>query len=360
VAPQIPVPIFRGNEVILVSPGNDLVAEVQSYDDEMFAYLMTSYLRGTRTFANWDVLLTARQSAGHVVYPIVARYRGDDLLSGLYTLYSAETRGLIRYGDWRLAAPDLVRGFRRQDQVFEVAYRFPIRRRLESLSRAELVRYAERFVRFKSSSDPRTWHRGVATLEPLTSAKSKELSEEIVAVARFYAIPLDFFMGIGAMENNYLNAPGDIQHTVWKRRALAGDRVVKREGGRVLVSNSSIGVWQITRETLRYAHRLYLSNRRDYSQLPPELRPPRMLNLDAVDPRVLTTYAGLLFRDLLDRCGGNVDTAVGAYNGGLTNPSLLYATGVRAAAIYARDFIEHAAALGEPVTQMQFLSAPAR
>src|SRR4051812_10020793 len=62
VAPQIPVPIFRGNEVILVSPGNDLVAEVQSYDDEMFAYLMTSYLRGTRTFANWDVLLTARQS----------------------------------------------------------------------------------------------------------------------------------------------------------------------------------------------------------------------------------------------------------------------------------------------------------
>jgi len=65
-----------------------------------------------------------------------------------------------------------------------------------------------------------------------------------------------------------------------------------------MVSNYAIGTWQITRETLRAAHQLYLKDKRDYTQLPARLRPPRDLNLNSVDDAVLTTYAGLLLRGL--------------------------------------------------------------
>jgi hypothetical protein len=126
------------------------------------------------------------------------------------------------------------------------------------------------------------------------------------------------------MENNYMDARGDSAHAVWKSRAQRGDIVLKRRGSQVLISNYSVGIWQITRETLRYAHRLYEHDGRDYERLPAGLRPAPALDLDAVDARVLTVYAGLLFRDLLDRCGGDVDCAVGAYNGGLRNPNYLY------------------------------------
>jgi len=43
-----------------------------------------------------------------------------------------------------------------------------------------------------------------------------------------------------------------------------------------------------------------------------------------VDHGVLTTFAGLLLRDLLDRFNGDVSLAVAAYNGGPGNPSRRY------------------------------------
>ena len=88
-------------------------------------------------------------------------------------------------------------------------------------------------------------------------------------------------------------------------------------------------------------------------------RPPRDLDPNHVEPRVLTVYAGLLFRDLLDRCGGDVNTALGAYNGGLRNPNMTYAGGVSAAARHARNVMEHAAVLNGPAVGQQFLR-PAR
>lgn len=110
----------------------------------------------------------------------------------------------------------------------------------------------------------------------------------------------------------------------------------------MLVSDYSIGAWQISRETLRAAHQLYLRDQRDYSQLPERLRPPHELDVNSVDSEVLTTYAGLELRDLLDRFGGNVDQAVGAYNGGVGNPNPRYAASVKNAALYARRVLEHA------------------
>jgi hypothetical protein len=146
------------------------------------------------------------------------------------------------------------------------------------------------------------------------------------------------------MENNYMDVRGDLHHSVWKRRAQPGDIVLLRRNGRVLVSNYSTGPWQITRETLRYAYRLFLDDKqRDYSQLPERLRPPRRLDLDHVDSHVLTTYAGLLLRNLIDYFHGDVDKAAGAYNGGRIQPNMKYAEGVSMVADYAHRVLSMAA-----------------
>jgi hypothetical protein len=232
----------------------------------------------------------------------------------------------------------------------------PGRKKLEDLSRAQLVGFIPRWLRFKSATDPRIRRQIDPVPRPLDSEEAGLLAEDIVTIADFYSLPLDFFLGIGAMENNYMNVAGDLEHAIWKRSAEKGDVVLKRKKGRVLVVNSSLGAWQITRETLRYAHRRFLRDKRDYSLLPDRLRPPSELDFDHVEPPVLTTYAGLLFRDLLDRCGGDVALATGAYNGGLGRPNLRYADGVRAVADYARRVLEHAAVLNGPAAGRRFLT----
>jgi len=67
-----------------------------------------------------------------------------------------------------------------------------------------------------------------------------------------------------------------------------------------------------------------------------------------VDDAVLTTYAGLLLRALLDHFGGDVEKATGAYNGGVKAPNPAYASGVKGVAQYARRVLEHATALDDP------------
>jgi hypothetical protein len=153
-----------------------------------------------------------------------------------------------------------------------------------------------------------------------------------------------------------MNVRGDLQHSVWKRRAAPDDVVLERRRGRVRVLNDSAGVWQITRETLRYAHKLYLRDTRDYANLPEHLRPPEELRLNELDVDVLTTYAGLLLRDLLDRFDGDITLAVGAYNGGPARPNLRYGEHVYRAAAHARRIVEQAAVLnGESVLSRSWL-----
>jgi hypothetical protein len=356
--PVAMVPVWEraGNRDLVTLPGRFLVAEISTYDDEFFAYLMFSYLRGAPFLDGTEVLLTYNRVPNGLLYAIQVRMP-NDLLSSLSRLYEARAHGLIEDHPWRYVTGDVLDRLRYQTHLFLTAYSLPARRRLEDLTHAQLVAYIRRFVRFKSLTDPRI-RRGIEPLpRPLTSAEARQLAEDIVAVADFYALPLDFFLGIGAMENNYMDVEGDLQHAIWKRRAQKGDVVLKRKAGRVLVVNSSLGVWQITRETLRYAHHLYRKDRRDYALLPPRLRPPEELDVANVPPEVLTTYAGLLFRDLLDRCDGDVAKAVGAYNGGLGKPNPRYAEGVGMVAEYARRIMEHAAVLNGPAAGRRFLSA---
>jgi hypothetical protein len=62
-----------------------------------------------------------------------------------------------------------------------------------------------------------------------------------------------------------------------------------------------------------------------------------------MNPEVLTTYAGLLLRDLLDKFHGDIFQAAGAYNGTVEHPNLQYAAGVEMVAEYARRVISCAA-----------------
>ena len=333
-----------------------LVAEIGAYDDELYAYLMYQYFRGAKTFKNCEVLLTYRRSGNALGYAVEV-LQENDLLASLALLAKAQVNGLIKQHDWRYVNDDSLRRFRYQTQVFNTAYNLTTRRKIDDMSRAELVSYVRRFVRFKSAVDPRIRRKIEPIPRPLTKREAHQLAVDILTIADFYSLPLEFFLGIGAMENNYMNVKGDLQHAIWKKRVDRGDIVLKRRPGRVLVLNPASGVWQITRETLRYVHNLYLADRRDYSVLPERLRPPKEVNLDEPDPEVLTTYAGLLFRKLLDQFNGDISTAVGAYNGGPGNPNPRYEGGVRMVADYARRVMQQAAALhGEPAVGMRFLS----
>jgi len=343
-------------EGVAVARGDaELVASVATFDDELYAYFSFDYLRGRDAVRLAEVFLT-RSGTG---YPLILHLE-NDLLTAVPFLEDLRRQGYIPGYEWRWVAPEYLRRLRQQSQFFDSAYTLPVRRTLEGFTPEQVREYVRRFVLFKSRTDPRV-RRGVESAPPtLTSEQALLFTDDILRVSDFFWLPLELFLGIGAMENNYMDVTGDLQHAVWKSRAEPGDIVFRRADGRVLVRNHAAGVWQITRETLRYVHRLYLRDEWDYSLLPEHLRPPRQLDLDRVEPGHLTTYAGLLFRDLIDRFQGDVARAVGAYNGGPGNPNMRYESGVRVVANYARRIFEQAGVLdGGTAAETSFLS-PAR
>jgi hypothetical protein len=357
--PQALTPQVELNEggMRVATPGLFLVADLGVFDDELLAYLMTGYLRVIVEREGHLCWLTYARVENGISY--VIRLQPDqNLLRAIPYLARLVSARLIPSIDYKWVRQDVTAQYRTQSDTFDMAYGLPVKRRLERLPRAELAAYIRRFIQFKAATDGRV-RRGVESLPPPPQGEhAHQMAEDMIAVADFYSLPLDFFLGIGAMENNYLNVMGDLGNTAWKRRAEKGDIILKRGKRGVQVLNESSGVWQVTRETLRYAHRLYRKDKRDYSLLPEHLRPPEELNLDEVTPGVLTTYAGLFFRDLLDRFDGDVATAVAAYNGGPGNPNMKYEEGVRLVAEYARRVMERAAGLqGKPAAGMQFLTA---
>jgi hypothetical protein len=327
-------------------PARIVLGVVGTFDNELSAYLWLDYLRSRPLLQANEVLLTASEGkrSGSPSYRICLVLSNNALDAIAYLAELDAKRFIIGDGD-HLAFSNLaeVEYYRAQTALFLAAYNRPVHRNLEALTDKQLVPSVARFLVFKSMTDSRV--RGGADVQSLSREQATELAADVIAVSKFYDLPLDIFLGIGAMENNYLNVRGDLEHSVWKRRAAKEDIILKRRRHRVLVSDYSIGVWQITRETLRYAHALYLKDKRDYSQLPERLRPPVSLELDLTDSHVLTTYAGLLLRDLLDRFNGDVDKAVGAYNGGFRNPNLQYAAGVQMVAEYARNILERVTAI---------------
>jgi hypothetical protein len=350
--PALPAPKIQGNRLALPFSPGVASAKVATFHDQLEAFLHFEYLRAREARVGSDtsrILLTAADTATGPSYEIFI-VCDNDLLAAVPYLAQLEGRNLITgYDLTTWTAPDLAY-YQRQSHAFDLAYGVPTEQKLESLNSFQLLPALARFLVFKSQTDNRVLDRSESAPRPLTRDQATQLAADILDVARFYDLPLDYFLGVGAMENDYMDVNGDLDHAVWKKRAQRDDIVLRRTRKRVMVSDYAIGTWQITRETLRAAHQLYLKDKRDYSKLPARLRPTRVLNLNSVDDAVLTTYAGLLLRGLLDHFGGDVDKATGAYNGGVRTPNPAYASGVKTVAQYARRVLEHASALDDPET----------
>ena len=340
-----PVEVGSQHRPILRYPESSFVTVVASFRDELFAYLMYQYYRTSPVFAADEVLLQYSTKRDDEARYCVVLVLGDDFISAINRIAELYSSRMIEDFDWLRLAPATLTRYRNQTRIFVSAYNLPVKTKVERLSKVELRRLLRRFIRYKSATDPRIRKRLEPIPEVLSATDARRVAADMIDVADFFQIPLELLIGIGAMENNYMNVRGDRTNSIWKHHAGKDDIVLERRNGRVRVLNDSVGIWQITRETLRWVHRLYLNDKRDYSRLPDRLRPPRELDFDEVTPGVLTTYAGLFLRYLLDRFNGDVALAAGAYNGGPGNPNAHYQEGVQAAATHARAVLERAAAL---------------
>src|SRR5712692_11864940 len=350
--PALPAPKIQGNRLVLPFSPGIVSAKVATFHDQLEAFLNFEYLRGREDRDGDDssrIFLTAVDTTTGPSYEIFI-VCDNDLLTAVPHLAQLEGRNLIAHYDLITWTEKDFAYYQQQSHMFDVAYGVPTEQKLESLNSFQLLPALARFLVFKSQTDNRVLERSDAAPRPLTREQATQLAADILDVAQFYSLPLDYFLGVGAMENDYMDVDGDLTHAVWRKRAQRDDIVLRRRRKRVMVSDYAIGTWQITRETLRAAHQLYLHDKRDYNLLPARLRPPHELNLNSVDDAVLTTYAGLLLRGLLDHFGGDVDKAIGAYNGGVKNPSTAYAAGVKTVAEYARRVLEHATTLDDPQT----------
>jgi hypothetical protein len=342
--PVLPVVKVDGNALAVQLRTDALLARVGDYNSELEANLHFEYLKAHAGLGGSRVLLTVKDAGAGPRYQIFL-VLDNNLLSDVPYLGRLYAKGYIP--DYRLY-PVSFEGLARkrlETSVFLGSYNPTKTPRLVDLPPGRLIEPLASFLVFKSRTDRRVREHIDPVPTTLSMDQAKELAADILDVVRFYDLPLDVFLGIGAMENNYMNVRGDLDHAVWKRRPQRGDIVLRRARGRVLVSDYAMGVWQITRETLRRAHDLYLKDKRDYSTLPPRLQPSRKFSFDLDNSEVLTTYAGLLLGHLLDKTDGDIAKAVGAYNGSLQKPNYQYAAGVEAVALYARDFLERAAHL---------------
>lgn len=337
---RVPSPRRQGRRVIVPFAREVACAQIASFDDQLEAFLRFEYIRGRDPEEASRIFLTANRSFGRMSYKIYLLVENDQL-TAMPHLDRLKVHGLIhRYELVSWSAQQLALA-QEQSHIFETVYNLPSDQRLENLPSFQLLPALADFLVFKSQTDWRVVGKSANAPEPLTHRQALRLASDILDVAHFYNLPLDYFLGVGAMENNYMDVNGDLTHTVWKARAEHGDIVLQRRRQRVLVSDYSMGTWQISRETVRRAHQLFLRDNRSYEQLPPRLRPPRELDLNSLDRSVLTTYAGLVLRDLLDHFDGDVDRAIGAYNGGIGNPNPAYAASVKNVALYARRVLEH-------------------
>src|SRR6184192_1571395 len=348
--PRMPVTVVKDNRLVVPFSLEVPAVEIATFNDQLEAFLRFEYLRGREAREGRDtshMYLTATNTKKGPQYKIFL-VTDNDLLSAVPQVASLKGRNLITHYEFQTWSQKEYNYYQQQSHMFDVAYDVPTDQKLETISSSKMLPELAQFLIFKSQTDNRVVDNSDTAARPLTREQATQLASDILEVAHFYDLPLDYFMGVGAMENDYMDVNGDLTHAVWKKRAERGDIVLRRTRKRVMVSDYAMGIWQITRETLRAAHQLYLHDKRDYSQLPARLRPPRQLDLNNVNDAVLTTYAGLLLRDLLDHFGGDVEKAIGAYNGGVRSPNPAYASSVKNIADYARRILEHATAQDDP------------
>jgi hypothetical protein len=340
---QIPQQISDANGQPVVSwPDRYLVGELGAFDDALSAYLMFDYLRSQDSLRGRQILLATEAASGGLPYRISVRLP-DDVLAGVAELAELKTNHLTSLFEYSWITQPKLSEDLRQTNLFDQAYNSPDFPKLEEIPSVELQPYVRQFICFKSLVDPRTWNQSQSPLSPPSLEEAEGLAADIIEVAGFYNLPVDILLGIGAIENNFLNAPGDLNNAIWKKDVGTNDIVLRRKGSKAWVLNSSMGIWQITRQSLHYAHQLFLCDTRDYSKLSQQLRPTEQLDMNFLSSHVLTTYAALLLRDLIDYFNGDVFLATAAYNGTKLHPNPQYASGVENVANYARRVLGNTA-----------------
>ena len=344
--PPAPLPklIVEDGRPTIHMPNGNLLLHAGTYNNEMTAWLHYEYLQSLPMLHGAPELLTSHEEADSAVYDLYVAMPNDLLAAGQLA-GALEAARFINPGSYFLSPPrSQIDEWDQQTAIYRAAYNAPVEERLRSLPKKELTSAVARFILFKSRTDRRVRKQmDVVADQDISLDHSLEFAADMIAVAHFYQLPLDMLLGMGAMENNYLDVRGDLKHASWKHHAQKGDLVLRRGKRGVLVSNFAVGPWQITRETLRYAYRLCRTDKRDYNTLPKRLRPPGELDLAHVTTAQLTLYAGSLLRDLLDHFHGDVAKAIGAYNGGPGHPNLQYFEGVNTVAEYAHRVVSLAA-----------------
>lgn len=319
------------------------VAEVGNYPRVLQAFLHFDFLRSRNEVDPNHVFLCDGPGAPAPGHRIFLRVENNVLQSVPFMESLVADGSMPEFTVYNWSSANLS-ACRKQSARIAHAFRSSPQLHLYQIPDKLLIGPMADFLVFKSATDIRVRTQRNKNLAALTVPQARQLAQDILVISRFYSLPLGYFLAIGAMENNYMSVRGDLGLAVWKRRPQPGDVVLKRRRGRVLVRNYSVGVWQITLDTLRYEERLYRRDlrQRDYSVLPERLQPQITRDPRKIPPETLTTYAGLLFRHLLNHFHGNIMKAVGAYNGGADNPNLAYAHSVHRIEQYARRVIVHA------------------
>lgn len=338
----IPIPHLQPDgSVALSMPNGHLVASVGSYSTELGTYLRLKYLQSRKSLAGTEILIRRPHGPRHPHYRLYI-VLPNDLVSQSSRLLTLWNQG--RIPGFHLSSPpsSQLQTWSLQTLTLQQVYQPDPTTPLLQLPRSLLIPAVARFILYKSRTDPRVQLHLIPPEKDLTPREARNFAIDMIDVAGFYHIPLSMLMGVGAMENNYLDVRGDLHHSVWTRHWQRGDIVLRRRRGWYLIKDFSLGPWQITQGTLRYAHLLYRRDTRDYSRLPPRLRPSNNLDLTQISTPVLTTYAGLILSNLLTNFHGNLHKAAGAYNGGDRRPNMHYAQGVFLVANYAQRVITHA------------------
>jgi hypothetical protein len=338
----LPIPhLQQDNSVSLTMPNGNLVASVGQFSSQISAILYFNYLQSLKPLAGTKILIRPPHRPRHPNFQLYVALPNNYLTQSNRLLQLA-IKGQIP--GFHLSSPPTsqIKDWSRQTRVLQKVYQRKTEKPLLQFPRKLLISAVAQFILFKSRTDPRAQLNLVPPAKLLSPHDARLFATDMVDVASFYHIPLSMFIGIGAMENNFLDVRGDLHHSVWKRHWQPGDVLLRRRHGWILVKDFARGPWQITQSTLRVAHRLYLRDTRDYSLLPAYLRPHQKLDLNHISTPVLTTYAGLLISNLLSNFQGNRYKAAGAYNGGDGNPNMQYAQGVFLVARYAHRVIAHA------------------
>ena len=224
----LPIVRFENGKTVLSMPNGTLVGEVGTYTDELTAYLRFDYLKGLQSINSAKLIIVTQEKDGRPEYEIYLLLP-NDILAAYHTLAGLTIGGHIRGFELESPPPSEVQRWEKETALFNAAYRRPVRKRLLHMPRKALTSSVASFILFKIRTDRRVRQR----LEP---AAGKELSRDdarnfaadMIAVAEFYDIPLDMLLGVGAMENNYLDIRGDLKHAVWKSLAQPGDIVLRR------------------------------------------------------------------------------------------------------------------------------------